>query len=52
MVITMHDDPDLLQEALAAGADAFVTKSNLYDALLPLLEKWFRGIACNPARGP
>lgn len=40
VVITSHYDDDAHREhALAAGADAFISKAGYFDQILPLLEK-------------
>lgn len=39
VVMSFHTDPEYRDMALAAGADAFLTKTVLYKELVPLLER-------------
>lgn len=40
-LISMNDSPDVAQWSLDSGADAFVAKDELFDALPRLAREWF-----------
>ena len=41
VILTLHDDPEYQTAAAAAGADGFVSKSELISQLLPIIQRLF-----------
>lgn len=41
IVVSMHDSPQMVKEARAAGADAYITKTRAGKELLPMMRRLF-----------
>jgi two-component system, NarL family, response regulator NreC len=58
LILTFHEDRELMREALVAGAAGYVQKRTLIDELVPAVraaargEKYLPGLVRNPTEGP
>jgi DNA-binding NarL/FixJ family response regulator len=50
LVLSLHDSPSYVRLAFAAGADGYLAKQNLTEALLPAIRSVLRGDAYGPPR--